>query len=97
MNGKNGTNGASAKLKGVLGLLDGAAPEGLQMLPEVLRAAPAVRSGWKTTEFWIVVLAMIAAGLGWLAGVVPAEWAVIAQAIASGLYATSRGLAKRGG
>lgn len=56
-----------------------------------------MRPGWRTTEFWATVLVVASAALSALAGWLPAEWAAVASAIASGLYATSRGLAKQGG
>lgn len=53
------------------------------------------RGGIKTTEFWItatVVVAMLAERFG--AGAA-APWDVVVAGVAAGLYAISRGLAKR--
>ena len=53
-----------------------------------------VKPGWKTTEFWTMALANLAAIVGMVAGFLPAEWAAIALAVVDGLYAIGRGLAK---
>lgn len=53
------------------------------------------RGGWRTTEFWItltVVVAMLAERFGASAA---APWDVVVAGVAAGLYAISRGLAKR--
>lgn len=55
-----------------------------------------MKSGWRTSEFWVVILFTLGMVLSAIAGWLPAEWATIAAAIADGLYAVSRGLAKQG-
>lgn len=57
--------------------------------------APAVKSGWRTTEFWMMAAVNAAALLSALAGALPPKWAAIAAAVSSGLYAVGRGQAKR--
>jgi len=58
-----------------------------------------MKSGWKTTEFWVTLLIVAGAGMGWLAqqtedgGIV----ALAAGALSAAAYAISRGLAKKGG
>lgn len=54
------------------------------------------RPGWKTTEFWLTVATAVAAMLATVADLVPAEMAGMLIAISNGLYAISRGLAKKG-
>lgn len=54
-----------------------------------------MKSGWKTTEFWISVAAAIGALGSAAAGMVPAEWATAIAAISGAFYALSRGLAKK--
>ena len=55
-----------------------------------------MKNGWKTTEFWVTALTVLSIAAGWISGYVPSEAAVIAQALAAGLYATARGLGKAG-
>lgn len=55
-----------------------------------------MRSGWKTTEFYVTVLTdvgLIAASVG---GVLPPKWAAVAAGVAQAAYAISRGLTKNG-
>lgn len=52
--------------------------------------------GWRTTEFWISATTIVATVLGAVSGMLPAEWAGTISAVVSGLYAFSRGMAKRG-
>jgi hypothetical protein len=54
-----------------------------------------VKPGVLTTEFWLAVVVILGTTLDALAGSLPDRYAGIASAVASGLYALSRGLAKR--
>jgi hypothetical protein len=54
------------------------------------------KPGWKTTEFWAVMIANVAILLSAVTGWLPADWACAAAAVADGLYAVGRGLAKQG-
>lgn len=54
-----------------------------------------VKSGWKTTEFYIAILTSIGAITASLAGVLPSEYAVFATTISSVAYSISRGLVKK--
>ena len=54
-----------------------------------------VKPGVHTSEFWLSVLVVLGVGIDALAGSLPDRYAGIAVAVASGLYALSRGLAKR--
>lgn len=54
-----------------------------------------MKEGWKTTEFWVTVLALGGMILGLIGDRTTGTAAVVAGAIASGLYAVSRGLAKK--
>jgi len=56
-----------------------------------------VKPGVHTSEFWLSVVVVLAVGIDALAGSLPDRYAGIAVAVASGLYALSRGLAKRPG
>lgn len=55
-----------------------------------------MKTGWKTTEFYVTVLTdvgLVAAAVG---GVLPSKWAAIAAGVAQAAYAISRGLTKNG-
>ena len=56
-----------------------------------------MKSGWKTTEFWIALAVALSGILNFSIDLVPAEWGIVAAAISSAFYALSRGLAKSGG
>jgi len=56
-----------------------------------------IKSGYKTTEFWVTVLAGLGALLAGLAENVDSRWAIVAAALSAAAYAVSRGLAKRRG
>ncbi len=61
-----------------------------------LPAAGGVTPGWRTSEFWCLVVFFLLALTTMLAGVLPAQWAVACQALSVGLYQISRGLTKSG-
>lgn len=54
-----------------------------------------MKSGWKTTEFWVTILGVLGSIVAAVAGTLPPEYAAIGAAVASGFYAVSRGLAKK--
>ena len=51
--------------------------------------------GVKTSEFWCAFATTVAAVIAAVAGILPAEWAAVIGAVSQGLYALSRGLAKK--
>lgn len=55
-----------------------------------------MKPGYKTTEFWVTVFAIGGLVVTQLSAtnVLPVKYGALAAAIASGLYAISRGLAK---
>lgn len=53
------------------------------------------KNGFKTSEFWLSLATTIAAIAAAIADVLPAEKAGLVMAISNGLYAVSRGLAKK--
>lgn len=55
-----------------------------------------VKSGWKTSEFWLVVLSNIAAIVPALNGVIPADKAATLLVIVNSVYAIVRALTKAG-
>jgi len=54
-----------------------------------------VKPGWKTTEFWLVVVANLMNVVGALKGLVKPEIATIAVTVLDGLYAILRTFAKK--
>ena len=54
-----------------------------------------MKHGYKTTEFWITALSVVATAIMAGLNLLSADQVAIASAVASGLYAISRGLAKR--
>lgn len=54
----------------------------------------AVKSGWKTTEFWVAIVGNLITVVSVAQGVLPAKYAVVAGSVLNGLYFVSRGLAK---
>ncbi len=52
--------------------------------------------GWKTSEFWCLVVFFLLALTTMLAGLLPPQYAIFAQGFSVGLYQISRGLTKRG-
>jgi hypothetical protein len=55
-----------------------------------------VKPGYKTTEFWVSVVAAGAALAAAVQGALPPKYAAIAGAVAVFGYAVARGLAKQG-
>jgi hypothetical protein len=53
-----------------------------------------VKSGWKTTEFWLAVLSNIATVVPALGGLIPPEKAATILAVVNGLYGIVRALTK---
>ena len=53
-----------------------------------------VKSGWKTTEFWLAVLSNIATVIPALGGLIPPEKAATILAVVNGLYGIVRAITK---
>lgn len=53
-----------------------------------------VKTGYKTSEFWLAVLSNVATVIPALAGVIPAEKAAMILAVVNGIYGIVRGLTK---
>lgn len=66
----------------------------------VIESAPTVfketKAGYKTTEFWLTVLSLVAVNLNGVILTLPDRYQAIATAVIGGLYAVSRGFAKKG-
>lgn len=55
-----------------------------------------MKPGYKTTEFWVTVLLMLATLAGGLSGLFDGTVATIATAAEAGLYAIARAITKKG-
>ena len=53
-----------------------------------------MKSGQRTTEFWLTMLVNVALLAAALLGKIEAEWAVVAAAIANGIYTAGRNYLK---
>ena len=68
----------------------------LLALNKAHREISMLKTGWKTTEFWMSVLSIVG-GLGLqVGGLIPGNAGAIIAAVAGGAYQISRGLAKAG-
>ena len=56
---------------------------------------PAKKPGYKSSEFWITILTVLASSLGGLTNILPDSIAGTVAAISTIAYTISRGLAKR--
>jgi hypothetical protein len=57
-------------------------------------AAAPVKSGWKTTEFYVTVFAIVGLVVSSLAASLSPKYAAIGASVSAAAYAISRGLAK---
>lgn len=62
-------------------------------IPAVIKET---KAGYKTTEFWLTVLGLVAVNLNGVVMTLPDRYQAIASAILAGLYALARGQAKKG-
>lgn len=73
---------------------------GVRDLEELERVVPAVvketKAGYKTTEFWLTLAGLAAVNLNGVVLTLPDKYQAIASAVLAGLYALSRGQAKKG-
>lgn len=56
---------------------------------------PETKPGFKTSEFWLIIATNVAGILAAVGGALPAEKAGMLLVISNGIYAISRGLAKK--
>lgn len=73
---------------------------GVRDLQEIIAEAPIVvketKAGWKTTEFWATLAGLAAVNLNGVILTLPDKYQAIATGVLIGLYALSRGQAKKG-
>ena len=55
-----------------------------------------MKSGWKTTEFWITVFAAVSGLVSQYGGLIPPPWGLVVTSVVGAAYTISRGLAKGG-
>ena len=77
-------------------ILLAAAGRAADLINRLPAAGVGVTPGWKTSEFWCLVVFFLLALCTMLAGVLPPQYAIFAQGFSVGLYQISRGLTKRG-
>ncbi len=77
-------------------ILAAAEQRAAEMINDLPAAGTTGTPGWRTSEFWCLVVFFLLSLSTMLAGVLPAKWAVACQAVSVGLYGISRGLTKRG-
>lgn len=65
----------------------------VEALPLVIEES---KKGYKTTEFWLTILGLVVVNVNGLVMSLPDKYQAIASAILAGLYALSRGQAKKG-
>lgn len=53
------------------------------------------KSGWRTTEFWLVIVSNLLTIAGALQGVIGAETAAVIVAVLNGIYGVLRTIAKK--
>ena len=76
----------------ILTVAEQRAVELINGLPEAGRAGT---PGWRTSEFWCLVVFFLLSLFTMLAGVLPPKWALACQTISVGLYLISRGLTNK--
>lgn len=67
-----------------------------EILADVEPVIKETRAGYKTTEFWGTLAGLAALNLNGVIMTLPDKWQAIGSAAIIGLYAISRGLAKKG-
>lgn len=60
----------------------------------LIKEVSKVKSGWKTSEFWMTVVSNLITIVGALKGVIPAETAAVIVAVLNGLYTIGRDVVK---
>lgn len=55
-----------------------------------------MKTGWKTTEFWITIFTVSNGFVGQYAELIPPPWGLVVSAVVGAAYTISRGLAKAG-
>lgn len=67
-----------------------------QVTDDVVAVFKETKNGFKTTEFWLTLAGLAAVNLNGVVMTLPDRYQAIASAVLAGLYALSRGQAKKG-
>ena len=84
---------ANPETQAILAAVEQRAAELINDLPTAGRTGT---PGWRTSEFWCLVVFFLLSLTTMLAGALPPKYAVVCQAVSVGLYQISRGLTKHG-
>ena len=77
-------------------ILAAAEQRAAELINDLPAAGKTGTPGWRTSEFWCLVVFFLLSLFTMLAGLLPPKWAMACQAISVGLYQISRGLTKHG-
>lgn len=55
-----------------------------------------MKSGWKTSEFWLTSLASVSGFIGQYGGMIPNPWGVVISTVVTATYTIARTLVKKG-
>ena len=77
-------------------ILAAAEQRAAELINDLPAAGQTGTPGWRTSEFWCLVVFFLLALCTMLAGVLPPKWALACQTVSVGLYQISRGLTKHG-
>ena len=77
-------------------ILAAAEQRAAELINDLPAAGQTGTPGWRTSEFWCLVVFFLLSLTTMLAGALPPKYAVACQAISVGLYQISRGLTKHG-
>lgn len=67
----------------------------IQAGTEIVKDIKTIKSGWKTTEFWISIFTSVGAIMAGVSGILPPEYSAIITIVSNTAYSISRGLAKK--
>lgn len=67
-----------------------------EVISDIAPVIKETKEGWKTTEFWLTVAGLVAVNLNDVVMTLPDKYQAIGSAVLVGLYAVSRGSAKKG-
>lgn len=65
----------------------------IELAPQLIEET---KKGYRTTEFWLTILGLVVVNVNGLVLTLPDKYQAIATGILAGLYALSRGQAKKG-
>ncbi len=77
-------------------ILAAAEQRATELIDDLPAAGQIGTPGWRTSEFWCLVVFFLLSLCTMLAGVLPPKWALACQTVSVGLYQISRGLTKHG-